>query len=131
MKTSFVICVLVRKRILNNCPRVWIELFLSGLIFPYWERNAVFLFSSGSQNHFLVAGQNCFPFSHLTSVQLDPLSSAHLTLIKNHLRCPQCLTPPPNSNNFILLFFSRSSLAFFTSLPLYFHSLWLLFWLLI
>lgn len=126
-------CHARKKRDKNNCSSIKIELFFSGLMFPYWDRNVfVFAFFLDLRTTFLMTGQIAFLSATWAPIRLDPFPSGHLTLIKNHLRCPQCLIPPPNSNNFLLLFFSWSSLVFFRSLPLYFtlcgFPIWLLIW---
>lgn len=90
-----------------------------------------FIFCLGLKTSFWWLVKIAFLSATWMPIQLESLSSGHLTLIiKNHLRCPQCLTPPPNSNNFLFFFFSWSSLAFLASLPLYFQSLCFIFWLL-
>lgn len=107
METSFVICVLVKKRIENNRSSVKTAISLCSTLSLLGKKG--FLFFVWVSKPFLVAGQNCFPFSHLNANSIRPslCRVPKLTLIiKNCLRCPRCLTPPSNSNKFLPFFLS-------------------------
>ena len=106
-KHHLVIChVSWKKRIWNSYSSIRTELFPPGLLLPFGERQfffCLFFFYLGLKTTFWWLVKIAFLSTTWTPIQLGPLSSGHLALIiKNHLWCPQCLTPPPNSNNFLL-----------------------------
>lgn len=100
------------KRIENNHSNVRTAISLCSTLFLLGKKG--FLFFVWVSKPFLVAAQNCFPFSHLNANSIRPTlcQVPKLTLIiKNCLRCPRCLIPPHppipiNSYHFSFLKFS-------------------------